>query len=176
VGTISITFHAASMDDLSTDIANWLSSSGRRLGITGRTGVVGLEPKDQPAAIAKVVSGVHGEQSLRLLRQLADAGIQGQPVALTTSLVTAFGVASGTAFAGMIGPVNRRAKTVLGRPLIGSRSPDPNARSWRIESKDAWAVLEAFRAASDSSLSEGPQAPAAPGSTASGSSSGNTSS
>src|ERR1035437_5237781 len=84
VGTISITFHAASMDDLSTDIANWLSSSGRRLGITGRTVVVALEPKDQPAAIAKVVSGVHCEQSLRLLRQLADAGIQGQPVALTT--------------------------------------------------------------------------------------------
>lgn len=147
MGTISITFHAASMDDLATDIANWLSSSGRRLGNTGRTVVVALEPKDQPAAIAKVVSGVHGEQSLRLLRQLADAGIQGQPVALTTSLVTAFGVASGTAFAGMIGPMNRRAKTVLGRPLIDSSPSSSVNRAWRIAAVDAQAVLDALQGA-----------------------------
>jgi hypothetical protein len=166
MGSLSITFHGASMDDIARDVAGWLAGLGAGLR-TGASEVTERGP-NSVAAIAKVLSGVHGEQSRRLLRQLAEAGLEGEAVHLTGSLVSEFGVTGGTAFAGMIGPVNRRAKAVLGRPLIDSRSPDPNSRSWRIESKDAWAVLEAFRATSDSSLSGGPQAPAALGSTASG--------
>jgi len=57
-------------------------------------------------------------KSRRLLRLLAEAGMKGEVVTLSATLVSDFGVSGGTAFAGMIGPVNRRAMAVLGRPLI----------------------------------------------------------
>lgn len=56
---------------------------------------------------------------------------------LSESLVREFGAASGTAFAGMIGPVNRRAAKIVGRPLIEYPSADPAARVWRIAPEDA---------------------------------------
>jgi hypothetical protein len=70
--------------------------------------------------------------------------MKGEVVTLSGSLVRDFGVSGGTAFAGMIGPVNRRAMAVLGRPLIDYTASDPNARVWRIAPSDARAVLDAL--------------------------------
>jgi hypothetical protein len=78
------------------------------------------------------------------LRYLAEAGLKGEIVKLSDSLVREFEVNSGTAFAGMIGPVNRRAARIMGRLLIDYPSADPTARIWRISPSDAAAVLEAL--------------------------------
>ena len=96
------------------------------------------------ATIGRVRSGVAGPKSLRLIRLLAEAGIDGEVVTLTAPLVSDFGVSGGTAFAGMIGPVNRRAMAILGRPLIDYTASDPKARVWRIGPEDARAVLDAL--------------------------------
>jgi hypothetical protein len=46
----------------------------------------------------------------------------------------------------MIGPVNRRAKTLMKRELIDYPMADRKARVWRIAPEDAQAVLDALDA------------------------------
>src|SRR3954454_12474062 len=114
--SISITFTGSTMAELVDLIATWTPS-----GVTAGARTTASAPvavADDGVAIARVLSGVHGEQSRRLLRLLAEAGLKGERVKLSDSLVRDFGVTGGTAFAGMIGPVNRRAKTLMKRELI----------------------------------------------------------
>jgi hypothetical protein len=105
-----------------------------------------VSPGDEVIAIRRVLEGIHGEKSRQLLRYLAEAGLKGETVKLSEALVREFGVNSGTAFAGMIRPVNRRAGRIMGRLLIGYPSADPTAKIWQISPADAAAVLEALEA------------------------------
>ena len=143
MGTISLTFTGSSMDEVAQLVAAWTPPAARRSGGISAA-ATSTSPADKAAGIGRVLSGVNGPKSLRLLRLLADAGIEGDVVTLSATLVSDFGVSGGTAFAGMIGPVNRRAMAVLGRPLIDNAASDPNARAWRIGPEDARAVLDAL--------------------------------
>ena len=142
MGTISITFHGATTDEIARDMAAWLASTGRVTGAPSSSSVA--SSARDAATIASVVSGVHGEQSRRLLRLLAVAGLRKETLALSTELVREFDVSGWTAFAGMIGPVNRRAKRRLGRELIEYPASDRKARVWRVAPEDAQAVLDAL--------------------------------
>ncbi|MDR3633427.1 MAG: hypothetical protein P4L84_06285 [Isosphaeraceae bacterium] len=143
MGTISLTFTGSSMEEVARLVAAWTPPVARRSGGIS-TAATSTTPADKAAGIGRVLSGVNGPKSLRLLRLLAEAGIEGEVVTLSASLVSNFGVSGGTAFAGMIGPVNRRAMAILGRPLIDNAASDPNARAWRIAPDDAGAVLDAL--------------------------------
>jgi hypothetical protein len=143
MGTISLTFTGSTMEEVAGLVAAWKPPAARRSGGIS-TAATSTSPPDVATAIGRVLSGVNGPKSLRLLRLLADAGMKGEVVTLSASLVHDFGVSGGTAFAGMIGPVNRRAVAVLGRPLIDNAASDPNARAWRIGPEDAGAVLDAL--------------------------------
>ena len=131
------------MDEVAGLVAAWKPPAARRSGGIS-TAATSTAPADKAAGIGRVLSGVNGPKSLRLLRLLAEAGIEGDVVTLSATLVSEFGVSGGTAFAGMIGPVNRRAMAVLGRLLIDNAASDPNARAWRIGPEDAGAVLDAL--------------------------------
>ena len=144
MGSISVTFTGSTMDEVAQLVAAWRPPVTRRSDGTNRTAVASVPPADAAAAIGRVLSGVNGQKSRRLLRLLADAGVKGEVVTLSATLVSDFGVSGGTAFAGMIGPVNRRAMAILGRPLIDNAAADPNARAWRIGPEDARAVLDAL--------------------------------
>ena len=144
MGSISITFSGSTMEEVAGLVAAWKPPVTRRSDGTQRAAVAAVPPADAAAAIGRVLSGVNGQKSRRLLRLLAEAGTKGEVVTLSASLVRDFGGSGGTAFAGMIGPVNRRAVAVLGRPLIDNAASDPNARAWRIGLEDARAVLDAL--------------------------------
>ena len=143
MGTISLTFTGSTMEEVARLVAAWKPPAARRSGGIS-TAATSTAPADKAAGIGRVLSGVNGPKSLRLLRLLAEAGIEGKVVTLSATLVSEFGVSGGTAFAGMVGPVNRRAMAVLGRPLIDNAASDPNARAWRIGLEDARAVLDAL--------------------------------
>jgi hypothetical protein len=144
MGTISLTFTGSTMEEVAGLVAAWRPPVTRRSDGAHRAAVASVPPADDAAAIGRVLSGVNGQKSRRLLRLLAEAGMKGEVVTLSAALVRDFGVSGGTAFAGMIGPVNRRAVAVLGRPLIDNAASDPNARAWRIGLEDARAVLDAL--------------------------------
>jgi hypothetical protein len=144
MGSISVTFTGSTMEEVAGLVAAWRPPVTRRSDGTHRSAVAAVPPADGAAAIGRVLSGVNGVKSRRLLSLLAEAGTKGEVVTLSGSLVRDFGVSGGTAFAGMIGPVNRRAVAVLGRPLIDNAASDPNARAWRIGPEDARAVLDAL--------------------------------
>jgi hypothetical protein len=144
MGSISITFSGSTMEEVAGLVAAWRPPVTRRSDGTHRAAVASVLPADAAVAIGRVLSGVNGQKSRRLLRLLAEAGMKGEVVTLSASLVRDFGVSGGTAFAGMIGPVNRRATAILSRPLIDYTASDPNARVWRIAPDDAGAVLDAL--------------------------------
>jgi len=143
LGTISLTFTGSSMEEVARLVAAWTPPAARRSGGIS-TAAASTSPADEAAGIGRVLSGVNGPKSLRLLRLLAEAGMKEEVVTLSATLVGDFGVSGGTAFAGMIGPVNRRAMAILGRPLIDNAASDPSARAWRIGPEDARAVLDAL--------------------------------
>jgi hypothetical protein len=147
MGTISLTFTGSSMDEVTRLVAAWTPPAARRSGGIS-TAAISTAPADKAAGIGRVLSGVNGPKSRRLLRLLAEAAMKGEVVTLSASLVRDFGVSGGTAFAGMIGPVNRRAMAILSRPLIDYTASDPNARVWRIAPDDAGAVLDALSSSS----------------------------
>lgn len=144
MGSISVTFTGSTIEEVAGLVAAWRPPVTRRSDGANRAAAASVPPADAGAAIGRVLSGVNGMKSRRLLRLLAEAGMKGEVVTLSASLVSDFGVSGGTAFAGMIGPVNRRAMAVLGRPLIDYTASDPNARVWRIAPDDAGAVLDAL--------------------------------
>lgn len=141
MGTISLTFTGSTMEEVARLVGAWVPPVA--LAGTSRAEAPS-STADDAAVIRRVLSGVHGQQSRRLLRYLAEAGLRDESVKLSDALVREFGVAGGTAFAGMIGPVNRRAEKVMGRYLIDYPSADPKARVWRIAPEDAQAVLDAL--------------------------------
>ncbi len=144
MGTISLTFTGATMEEVARLVAAWSPPASAAPGAVTSAVIVATTSWGNSAAIGRVLSGVHGAQSRRLLRRIAEAGLRGEHVQLSDALVSEFGVTGGTAFAGMIGPVNRRANAIMGRSLIGYPSTDPKARIWQIAPDDARAVLAAL--------------------------------
>ena len=141
MGSISLTFTGSTMEEVAHLVASWAPPAPRDIGST-KAVATSISPANEGAAIGRVLSGVNGHKSRRLLRLLAEAGLKGDVVKLSEALVHEFGVSGGTAFAGMIGPVNRRAKAIMGRSLIDY--PEPKLSIWRITPDDARAVLDAL--------------------------------
>jgi hypothetical protein len=141
MGTISLTFTGSTMDEVARLVAAWTPPAA---GALGAAAVASASPGDEVIAIGRVLEGIHGPKSRQLLHYLAEAGLRGETVKLSESLVREFKVNSGTAFAGMIGPINRRAGRIMGRPLIDYPSADAKARVWRTSPTDAAAVLKAL--------------------------------
>jgi hypothetical protein len=143
MATISVTFTGSNVDEVAQLIAAWVPPVAR--GVGRPVAAVALVSAGESAnAIVSVLEGIHGEKSRQLLRYLADAGRKGEAVKLSESLMREFGVSSGTAVAGIIGPINRRAGRIMGRPLVAYPSADPKARIWQISRPDAEATLAAL--------------------------------
>ena len=143
LGTISLTFTGSSMEEVARLVAAWTPPAHPGPAST-RAEATPLSAEDNAAAVRRVVSRVRGAHSLHLLRLLADAGIKGQNVTLSETLLQEFDATSGSAFGGMVGPINRVAAGIIGRPLIDY--PDGKVGTWRIAPEDAAAVLEALDA------------------------------
>ncbi len=139
MATVSVTFSGASLGDVAGAAQEWLAAIGVRVDAPQQPDRAAPEP---PAGVSRVLAGVRGAKSRRLLRLLAKAGVEGRSVELTPALVEQFGAVSGTAFSGMIGPVNRRAQSLLGRPIIVYPSTDSQTIEWRIAPETARAVLD----------------------------------
>jgi hypothetical protein len=143
MGSISLTFTGSSMEEVARLIAAWTPPPLADPAST-RAEATPLSTEDNAAAVRRIVSRVRGTQSLHLLRLLAEAGMKGENVTLSETLLRDFDAASGSAFGGMIGPVNKVAAGIIGRPLIDY--PDGKVGTWRIAPEDATAVLEALDA------------------------------
>jgi hypothetical protein len=141
MASISLTFTGSTMDEVARLIAGWRPAAG---GGAVAAGPAPMSSADDSAAVRRVVSLVNGQLSRRLLRLLAEAGLRGETVELSNSLMQGFKATSGSAFGGMIGPVNRVAIEIMGRKLIDN--PDPRLAVWRVRADDAAAVLEALDA------------------------------
>jgi hypothetical protein len=143
MGTISLTFTGSSIEEVARLVAAWTQPSHPGPAST-RTETAPLSAEDNAAAVRRIVSRVRGTHSLHLLRLLAEAGMKGENVTLSETLLQDFDTASGSAFGGMIGPVNKVAAGIIGRPLIDY--PDGKVGTWRIAREDAAAVLEVLDA------------------------------
>jgi hypothetical protein len=141
MGSISLTFTGSSMEEVARLVAAWTPPPLAGPAPT-RAEAAPLSPEDNAAAVRGVVSFVRGKHSLHLLRLLAEAGLKGENVRLSETLVREFDATSGSAFGGMIGPVNKVAAATLGRPLIDY--PEGKVGVWHIAPEDAKAVLEAL--------------------------------
>jgi hypothetical protein len=143
MGTISLTFTGATIEEVAGLVAAWTPPSHPGPAST-RTETAPLSAEDNAAAVRRVVSFVRGTHSRHLLRLLAEAGMKGENVRLSETLLREFDATSGSAFGGMIGPVNKVAAGIINRPLIDY--PDGKVGIWRIAPEDAKAVLEALDA------------------------------
>jgi hypothetical protein len=142
MGSLSLTFHGASMEEIARLVADWTPAGAPRSGGAGlRAGAA--DQSSEVRDVRRVLSGVHGPKSLRLLRLLAGPGLSDEGVALTQAVVEEFGLTSASAFGGMIGPVNRRALNIMGRRLI-NWSPDenPETRPYWVAAEDARVILD----------------------------------
>ena len=100
---VSITFHGATIDEVARDIIAWL-------GVAARSSRAPSAHASDAPAIAVSCRESMANRAADSCPWLAEAGRLGESVELSPELMNEFGVASGTAFAGMIGPGNRRAK------------------------------------------------------------------
>lgn len=145
---ITLKFSGSSYAEVHGLVAAWLAAAMPvgvpSTGTTSAPSVSGAADRDDADAVKKVLAGVHGKASKRLLLYLAEAGLRGESVKLSAALIKEFGVTSGTAFSGMIGPVNRRAGKYMGTLLIEYPSPDPKARIWRLSPEHARIVLDFY--------------------------------
>jgi hypothetical protein len=158
MAAISVTFQGESWDEIYRLIAACptvgpavvISNPGPST--TAASGTPQAPPATSPPPSAfsnaervrSVLDHVNGEKSKHLLLRLAALGVRDESLTLTPALVEEFGVTSGTAFSGMIGPVNRRAEKKLGRLLIAYPSPDRKVRVWRLSPEDAQVVLDYY--------------------------------
>jgi hypothetical protein len=143
MGSISITFSGSTMEEVAGLVAAWTPPAPPGPAST-RAEATPLSAEANAAAVRRVVSRVRGAQSLQLLRLLAEAGMKGENVTLSDALLQQFDATSGSAFGGMVGPINRVAAAIIGRPLIGY--PNGKVGTWGIAPEDATAVLEALDA------------------------------
>ena len=102
MGSISVTFTGSTIEEVAGLVAAWRPPVTRRSDGANRAAAASVPPADAGAAIGRVLSGVNGMKSRRLLRLLAEAGMKGEVVTLSASLVSDFGVSGGTAFAGTV--------------------------------------------------------------------------
>lgn len=149
MASISITFSGESFVEVARRISEWAAQSASApASASAKSGQISdpaFRAIPSEDAVRAVLRGIHGAQSRRLLVRLAELGAAGESLSLSDSLIAEFGASSGTAFSGMIGPVNRRAKEVMGSLLIKYPSPDPKARVWCLLPEHAKVVLDYYR-------------------------------
>ena len=139
MGTISLTFTGASMEEVARLVTAWAPPPVAGPPATSAQAMQ-PEPPDNGSDVRRVVTRFHGKPTLRLLRVIAEAGLKGERVELTESLIHDFGSTSGSAFGGMVGRVNTVAAKIMGGSLI--HYPEPELSIWRMTPDDARVVLD----------------------------------
>ena len=136
-----ITFEADSEDELVALAWRWVM--GPR-----------LEPRDSITSAAdqadlrrrqlgEVLNAIHGADSRRLLREVAELSTRDGALVLDADLAARYGKRTGTAFAGIVAGPNKVMRRVARRDLI---TWDGDARGYRMDPADAEIVLERWPA------------------------------
>jgi hypothetical protein len=86
-----------------------------------------------------VLNAVRGQDSRRLLREVADLSMRDQALVLDATLTANYGKRTGTAFAGIVAGPNKVMRRVARRDLI---TWDPDARGYRMDPADAEIVVQ----------------------------------
>jgi hypothetical protein len=93
--------------------------------------------------LGEVLNAIHGTDSRRLLREVAELSNQNAALVLDADLTARYGKQSGTAFAGIVAGPNKVMRRVAHRDLI---TWDPDARGYRMDPADAAIVLQRWPA------------------------------
>jgi hypothetical protein len=127
-------FEAETLAELTDLVRYWLAGAQQA---AQRVPMIGRD--EQVRAAMRLV---RGEDSRRLLRELAQRAVAGDgPLALDADLRRRYAKASGTAFAGIVGGPNKLMRRVAGRDLIQSAGG-----GYRVDPADAAIVLQAWPA------------------------------
>lgn len=114
------------------DMVRWWLTGAKQVAAPAQAGG---DPSEQVQA---VLHWVRGADSRRLLRELAERAVRGEPpLVLNADLRQRYAKTSGTAFAGMVGGPNKLMRRLAGRDLI---LRDPGG-GYRLEPADAAVVV-----------------------------------
>ncbi len=133
-----ISFQADTQDELVEMVRRWVA------GIPERAITSAAEPSTERRAneVREVWQRIRGEDSRRLVLDLAEAARDGRAVARDAALLARYGKTTGTAFAGMVGGPNKLMRRIAGRDLI---TWDAAAGAYRVDPRDAEVILAAAR-------------------------------
>ena len=93
--------------------------------------------------LGEVLNAIRGQDSRRLLREVADLSMRDTALVLDAALTASYGKRTGTAFAGIVAGPNKVMRRVARRDLI---TWDPDARGYRMDPADAEIVLQRWPA------------------------------
>jgi len=93
--------------------------------------------------LAEALNGIRGQDSRRLLREVAELSTKGDALVLDANLTARYGKTTGTAFAGIVAGPNKVMRRVARRDLI---TWDAEVRGYRMDPADAEIVLQRWPA------------------------------
>jgi hypothetical protein len=89
--------------------------------------------------LGEVLNAIHGADSRRLLREVAELSTKDEALILDAALAARYGKRTGTAFAGIVAGPNKVMRRVARRDLI---TWDADVRGYRMDPTDAEIVLQ----------------------------------
>jgi hypothetical protein len=131
-----ISFQADTQDELIAMVTRWVAG-------VHAIDRLPAEREDRPAdwrtrELREVLNRLKGVDSRRLLREVAEAAMQGASVPFDGALRARYGKTNGTAFAGMVSGPNKLMRRIAKRDLI---TWDAAAGGYRIDPADAEIIL-----------------------------------
>jgi hypothetical protein len=128
---VQVVFEGEAVEAIVGEVREWLAAQPAVIGSAG--------PADgqREREVRRVLEALKGQDSRRLVRDLAEAASRGEGLSLA-ELKVAYGKPNGTAFAGIVGGANKLMRRFGRRDLI---LRDAAIAGYRIDPLDATIVL-----------------------------------
>lgn len=134
-----IEFEADSEEELLALAWRWVMGPQPQPGFAGAGGQSADQEDLRRRQLGEVLNAIRGNDSRRLLREVAERSTRNAALVLDADLTKRYGKQTGTAFAGIVAGPNKVMRRVARRDLI---SWDADARGYRMDPADAEIVLE----------------------------------
>lgn len=144
---ITVTFQADTQDELDALMREWVARLAPE--VTARASEP--SPGQREDEVREVMRRIRGEDSRRLVIEVAAAASRGEAVPRDEKLLKMFAKTTYTAFGGMVGGANKLMRRIGGRDLI---TWDAAAGGYWINPRDAKVILATT---AEGSTSSGPE-------------------
>ncbi len=133
---VQVVFEEETMDAVVAAVRRWLDGSSG-----GQAPGEETSEAQRAREVREVLAAIRGLDSRRLVQELAEAASRGAGIRLDDTLKARYGKATGTAFAGVVGGVNKLSRRLAQRDLIAR---DTTLGGYRMDPRDAEVVFDAW--------------------------------